>query len=72
MPINLPTTFTTYQQVIDYMTGKSVYKSTLINNVDSIVVKNVGDNMVGFMSQIGWTEDNSSTPNKKYLWKRSL
>ena len=28
-------------------------------------VKNVGDNMVGFMSQIGWTENIGNTPNKK-------
>lgn len=27
--------------------------------------KDIGDNMVGFMSQIGWTEDDSSSPNKK-------
>ena len=34
--------------------------------------KDIGDNMVGFMSQIGWTDDDSSSPNKKYLWKKFL
>lgn len=63
----MPTNFTTYQEITDYLVSKNVYKLT---GKDSQIVykpnpKSIGDNMVGFMSQIGWTEDNSSTPNKK-------
>ncbi len=70
----MPTNFTTYQEITDYLVSKNVYKLT---GKDSQIVykpnpKSIGDNMVGFMSQIGWTEDNSSSPNKKYLWKKSL
>lgn len=63
----MPTNFTTYQEITDYLVSKNVYKLT---GKDSQIVykpnpKSIGDNMVGFMSQIGWTEDNSSSPNKK-------
>lgn len=63
----MPTNFTTYQEITDYLVSKNVYKLT---GKDSQIVykpnpKSIGDNIVGFMSQIGWTEDNSSTPNKK-------
>lgn len=56
----MPTNFTTYQQITDYMTDKKVYKLT---GKDSQILyevnpKDVGDNMVGFLSQIGWTGDN--------------
>ena len=65
-PIDLPTNFTTYQQIIDYMTEKSVYKSNMFTEVIPMDVLSVGDNMVGFMSQIGWTEDkNAASPSKR-------
>ena len=68
----MPTNFTTYQEITDYLVSKNVYKLT---GKDSQIVykpnpKSIGDNMVGFMSQIGWTEDNSSTPNKKISMKK--
>ena len=63
----MPTNFTTYQEITDYLVSKNVYK---VGGKDLHIdyppnPKDIGDNMVGFMSQIGWTEDNSSTPNKK-------
>ena len=61
----MPTNFTTYQQIIDYMTEKSVYKTNLIGSIIPINVKAVGDNMVGFMSQIGWTKSDGVLPDKR-------
>ena len=46
------------------MKDKSIYKK-ILGITTPMDVKNVGDNMVGFMSQIGWTEDDSNSPNKK-------
>ena len=47
------------------MRNKSIYKKVL-GITTSMDVKNVGDNMVGFMSQIGWTEDKGAvSPSKK-------
>ncbi len=68
----MPTNFTTYQEITDYLVSKNVYKLT---GKDSQIVykpnpKSIGDNMVGFMSQIGWTEDNSSSPNKKIYMEK--
>ncbi len=61
----IPTTLSTYQQLVDYMTGKCVYKLTLFNTIDPVDVKGVGDNMVGFLSQIGWKENDGESPNKR-------
>lgn len=63
----MPTNFTTYQEITDYLVSKNVYK---VGGKDLHIdyppnPKSIGDNMVGFMSQIGWTEDSSSAPNKK-------
>ena len=57
----MSTNYTTYQQIDDFMVGKQVYRYEPSN----FNPKNVGDNMVGFMSQIGWTENAGNTPNKK-------
>ncbi len=63
----MPTTFLTYQEISDYMNDKDLYKLLVIED-DTIVPINpiiVGDNMVGFMSQIGWTEDDAASPTKR-------
>ena len=58
----MPTNFTTNQQITDYLVSKNVYKLT---GKDSQIVykpnpKSIGDNMVGFLSQIGWLGDNNN------------
>jgi hypothetical protein len=57
----MSTNYTTYQQIDDFMVGKQVYRYA----PSDFNAKSVGDNMVGFMSQIGWTENIGNTPNKK-------
>ncbi len=63
----MPTNFTTYQQITYYMTQNGVYKKTL--DIPELTIeinpKSVGDNMVGFMSQIGWTETSGDSPDKR-------
>ena len=58
----MPTNFTTNQQITDYLVSKNVYKLT---GKDSQIVykpnpKSIGDNMVGFLRQIGWVGDNNN------------
>lgn len=53
--------YTTYQQLADFMVEKQLYRY----NPNECNPKNVGDNMVGFLSQIGWTENIGAAPNKK-------
>lgn len=57
----MSTNYTTYQQIDDFMVGKKIYRY----EPSEFNPKNVGDNMVGFMSQIGWTENSGNIPNKK-------
>lgn len=60
----MPTNFTTMQQIVDYFTEKGI-KSFSSTNMSIIEInpKSVGDNMVGFLSQIGWIGDNNvNTP----------
>ena len=70
----MPTNFTTYQEITDYLVSKSVYKLT---GKDSQIVykpnpKSIGDNMVGLLSQIGWIGDNNNvnTPEPKIQMHR--
>ncbi len=65
----MPTNFTTMQQITDYLFSKNVYK---VGGKDLHIdyppnPKAIGDNMVGFLSQIGWIGDNNnvSTPEPK-------
>ena len=57
----MSTNYTTYQQIDNFMVGKQVYRYA----PSDLKKKSVGDNMVGFMSQIGWTDNIGNTPNKK-------
>ena len=57
----MSTNYTTYQQIDNFMVGKQVYRYA----PSDFDAKSVGDNMVGFMSQIGWTDNIGNTPNKK-------
>lgn len=52
--------YTTYQQITNFLNNKNLYKSQ-----DGIDIKQVGDNLVGFLSQIGWTEEGNTSPNKR-------
>ena len=56
----IPTNYTSYQQIRNNFLDKGIYKlkmsgTTLVKDID---IKNIGDNMVGLLSQIGWTGDN--------------
>ena len=58
----MPTNFTTYQEITDYLVSKNIYKPGS-NDMQLIIEpnpKDIGDNMVGFLSQIGWSGDNSN------------
>ena len=62
----MPSYFNTVQQITEYLFSKNVYKVST-QDVGSVYRPNpngIGDNMVGFMSQIGWTEEDDSL-NKK-------
>ncbi len=69
----MSTELSTYNEITNLMTERGIYK----NNVKDLSItvmdpKEVGDNMVGFMSQIGWTENIGNTPNKKIQMERIL
>ena len=58
----MPTNFTTMQQIVDYFTEKGIYSFSSTNmSIIEINPKSVGDNMVGFFSQIGWIGDKLNT-----------
>ena len=58
----MPTNFTTMQQIVDYFTEKGICSFSSTNmSIIEINLKGVGDNMVGFLSQIGWVGDNQNT-----------
>jgi hypothetical protein len=58
----MPTNFTTMQQIVDYFTEKGIYSFSSTNmSIIEINPKIVGDNMVGFFSQIGWIGDKLNT-----------
>ena len=55
----MPTNFTTSQEIADYLFSKNIYK---MGGKDMQVIlkpdpKRIGDNMVGLLSQIGWVGD---------------
>ena len=61
-PFEMPTNFTTMQQIVDYFTEKGICSFSSTNmSIIEINLKGVGDNMVGFLSQIGWVGDNQNT-----------
>jgi triacylglycerol esterase/lipase EstA (alpha/beta hydrolase family) len=66
----IPNNLNTYQSLIDYMTNKSVYKTNIFSNIVPIDLHEVGDNMVGLLSQIGWTENDTASPNKKITMEK--
>ena len=53
----MPTDFTSYQQIGAYMLSKGLFEISNMGEIIGINVKDIGDNTVGFMSQIGWTEN---------------
>ena len=60
----MPTYFTTKQEISDYFHSKNVFKYDYINHRIVEVPptpRSVGDNMVGFLSQIGWVGDKITT-----------
>ena len=69
----MPTNLTTVQQIIDYFTEKGIcsFSSTSMSIIE-INPKSVGDNMVGFLSQIGWIGDNNNvnTPEPRIQMER--
>lgn len=69
----MPTNFTTKNQIVDYFTEKGIYSFSSTNmSIIEINIKGVGDNMVGFLSQIGWIGDNNNvnTPEPKIQMHR--
>lgn len=61
----MPTNFTTYQQISDFIYSKNLYTIDDNGQITKMNVKSTGDDMVGFMSQIGWTENIGTSPKKK-------
>ena len=70
--VEIPVGLSTYQQITDYMTSKGFYKVQTLPRpiILTINPKGVGDNMVGFMSQIGWTEENGESPDKRISFEK--
>ena len=55
----MPADFTAVQQIADYFTEKDIYSFSSTNmSIIKINIKGAGNNMVGFLSQIGWIGDN--------------
>ena len=52
----MPATYSTYQEISDFLTHK---------DISYINIQLDGDNMVGFLSQIGWSEGSGASPSKK-------
>ncbi len=65
----MPTNFTTYKQINQYMWQRGAYKLSGSGSIP-INVANEGDNVVGFLSQIGWTENSGESPNKRIQMER--
>jgi len=67
LPFEMPTDFTTIQQIIDYFNEKGIYHSSNDDELIEIQPQDISDNMVGFLSQIGWIGDysNVNTPEPK-------
>ena len=70
--LSSPNTLTNYSQLSNILQEKSCYR--LYNTLESTMtlvnvpmdIFEAGDNLVGFLSQIGWTEDSDlNSPNKK-------
>jgi len=68
---------TTYSELLNEMqlkTDNQLYMQDLTMGAGSYLVpmdvKTVGDNMVGFLSQIGWTENDGNLPNKKIQFEK--
>ena len=55
----MPNNFTTYQEIKNYLNSKSLSFENIYD------IKNSDDDLVGFLSQIGWTESGSTAPNKR-------
>ena len=68
----MPTNFTTYEQISGFMLQNNVYKSTGKDPKDVIDFKNASDNVVSFLSQIGWTNNDGNSPQKRIQMKRIL
>ena len=71
---DMSTNFATYQQISDFMFQNKVYKlsgkdSQIINKID---FKNEGDNVVPFLSQIGWTNNSGDSPHKRIQMEKIL
>ncbi len=58
----MPTNFTTVDEITDFLVSNNVFKFGLNNSptVTEPDPKRIGDNMVGFLSQIGWIGDNDN------------
>ena len=60
--------YTTFQQIVNFLKSKNIYRyveedgKMVKEEID--IFKN-GDNMVGFMSQIGWSENMGASPTKR-------
>ena len=76
--INLPTNFTTYDQLSDYLqeqTNNNLYRLSYAEDNDDpnkyyMSVKDVDDNIVSFLSQIGWTNNDGNSPSKKINFEK--
>ncbi len=60
----MSTSFNTYQSITDLMSEKNIYKISTYD-FEELDPKNEGDNIVGLLSQIGWTDNSGDAPNKR-------
>ncbi len=73
IPFEMSTNYNNITQISDFLAQKGVcIKNPINEQIINVDPKSIGDNMVGFLSQIGWTGDNPNvaTPQPKIQMER--
>ena len=71
---DMPTNLSTYEQISDFMFRNGVYKVSAVHPqiIERINIKSESDNIVSFLSQIGWTDNSGDTPHKRIQMEKIL
>ena len=72
LSFEMSTDFSTFDEIYDELqeaSGNKLYKS-ILGIKDNINIKSEGDNVVGFLSQIGCTESGDGSPDKQIVFER--
>ena len=72
LSFEMSTDISTFDEIYDELqeaSGNKLYKS-ILGTRDNINIKSEGDNVVGFLSQIGCTESGDDSPDKQIAFER--